>query len=57
LVPFSTAIYSPEHPDKNWSLINVINQKNLRPQDKPRLLKELDKNGRDLIASYYPQIM
>jgi len=48
---------SPEHPDKNWSLINEINQKGLRPQDKPRLIKELDRTAKDLIAGYYPELL
>jgi hypothetical protein len=48
---------SPEHPDKNWSLINEINQKGLRVQDKPRLIKELSKKDQDLIAGYYPELM
>jgi hypothetical protein len=48
---------SPEHPDKNWSLINEINQKGLRAQDKPRLIKELSKKDQDLIAGYYPGLM
>lgn len=30
---------SPEKPAKDWSLINKINQKGLRPQDKPVLGK------------------
>ncbi len=48
---------SPEHPVKNWSLINVMNQKDTRPQDAPKLLKELDKPSQNLIARYYPEIM
>ncbi|MDP9081838.1 MAG: DUF3863 domain-containing protein [Bacteroidota bacterium] len=48
---------SPKHPDKNWSLINEINQKGLRPLDKPRLIKELTKKDQDLIAGYYPGLM
>ena len=48
---------SPAHPDKNWSLINEINQKGLRAQDKPRLIKELDKKDKDMIAGYYPKLM
>jgi Domain of Unknown Function with PDB structure (DUF3863)/Domain of Unknown Function with PDB structure (DUF3864) len=48
---------SPEHPNKNWSLINEINQKNLRPQDKPKLIKELGKTEQDLIARHYPKLM
>jgi hypothetical protein len=48
---------SPAHPDKNWSLINEINQKGLRVQDKPRLIKELDGKAKELIAGYYPGLM
>jgi hypothetical protein len=48
---------SPQHPVKNWSLINVINQKNTRPQDSPRLMKDMDKDAKDLIVRYYPEIM
>ena len=48
---------SPEHPAKNWSLINVINQKNTRPQDNPRLISELEKQDKDLIAGYYPEVL
>ena len=37
---------SPEHPVTDWSLMNVISQKGLHPQDKPiplTLLKPEDK--------------
>lgn len=47
---------SPQNPVKNWSLINRINQKGLRPQDKPILLRELEKAEKDLIAKYYPEL-
>jgi len=47
---------SPEHPNSNWSLINKINQKGLRPQDQPRKLQELDKEDQDLIKKYYPEL-
>ncbi len=47
----------PQHPVKNWSLMNVINQKGLRPQDKPTPLKDLSKINRDLIAKHYPQLV
>ncbi|QEC77472.1 DUF3863 domain-containing protein [Mucilaginibacter ginsenosidivorax] len=48
---------SPAHPVKNWSLINVLNQKDTRPQDAPKLVKGLDKPSQDLIARYYPEVM
>ena len=47
---------SPERPEKDWSLINRINQKGLRPQDKPRLLEELDEEDQRLIRNHYPEL-
>jgi hypothetical protein len=47
---------SPGNPVKDWSLINVMNQKGLRPQDTPRLINELDAGDRDLIKKYYPEL-
>lgn len=47
---------SPEHPIKDWSLMNVINQKGLREQDKPRQLNELDPKDQDLIKKFYPEL-
>jgi len=45
---------SPQHPVKNWSLINRINQKGLRPQDSPRLFSELDREDREIIMNTLP---
>lgn len=47
----------PQHPVENWSLINVINQKALRPQDKPRGIREMSGPDRELIAKYYPELL
>jgi hypothetical protein len=47
---------SPEKPNKDWSLINRIIQKGLRPQEKPVLLEDLKKEDKDLIARYYPEL-
>lgn len=47
---------TPEKPVKDWSLINRINQKGLRPQDKPILIKELKKEEKELIFRYYPDL-
>jgi len=47
---------SPEKPIKDWSLMNRINQKGLRPEDQPILLKDLNKEEQDLIARYYPEL-
>jgi len=48
---------SPDKPIKDWSLMNRINQKGLRPQDKPMLLKELNHEEQTLIAAYYPELL
>ncbi|MGZ3872072.1 MAG: DUF3863 domain-containing protein [Mucilaginibacter sp.] len=45
---------SPQKPVKDWSLMNRINQKGLRPQDRPILLSELKNDEKELIARYYP---
>ncbi|GAA4317758.1 hypothetical protein GCM10023149_15460 [Mucilaginibacter gynuensis] len=46
----------PNKPAKDWSLINVINQKGLRPQDTPKLLSELSADDQALIKKYYPDL-
>ena len=48
---------SPEHPVIDWSLMNRINQKGLRPQDAPVSLKELNQEEQGLIAKYYPELI
>lgn len=47
---------SPENPVQDWSLMNVINQKGLRPQDKPKLLSQLSVKDQVLINQYYPEL-
>jgi len=47
---------SPDKPVKDWSLINVMNQKGLRPQDEPKLLQEMSKDDQALIRKYYPEL-
>ena len=48
---------SPEKPVKDWSLMNRINQKGLRPQDKPILITELSNEEKTLINKYYPELL
>jgi hypothetical protein len=43
---------SPNKPTRNWSLINRINQKGTRPEDKPILLTELTAEERKLINGH-----
>lgn len=47
---------TPQKPVKDWSLMNRINQKGLRPQDKSKPLNELDANDQELIKKYYPEL-
>jgi len=47
---------SPEHPVTDWSLMNVINQKGLRPQDNPIPLTELKPKDKALINKHYPEV-
>lgn len=47
---------SPDKPAKDWSLINVMNQKGLRPQDKPKPLGALAERDQQLIKKYYPTL-
>ncbi|WP_263359132.1 DUF3863 domain-containing protein [Acidicapsa ligni] len=44
----------PQHPAKDWSLMNRINQKDLRPQDHPRPLSELATADREFIYESLP---
>jgi hypothetical protein len=48
---------APDRPIKDWSLMNRINQKELRQQDKPIMLKDLENGEKDLIAAYYPELL
>jgi len=48
---------SPEHPAKDWSLMNRINQKGLRPQDKPVLITELTSDEKALISRHHPELI
>ena len=47
---------SPEVPQRNWSLMNRINQKGLRSQDQPVPISRLMKDDKDLINKYYPEL-
>ena len=46
----------PGAHSRNWSLINRINQKGLRPQDKPVPLSALRAEEKALIQRHYPEL-
>jgi hypothetical protein len=47
---------SPDKPTRNWSLMNRLNQKGTRPQDKPIRLLELAAEDQDFIRRRYPEL-
>ena len=47
---------APGGHSRNWSLINRINQKGLRPQDKPVPLSALRAEEKALIQRHYPEL-
>jgi len=46
----------PRNPQREWSLMNVLNQKGLRPQDKPLPLSQLSPEDQRLIFTHYPSL-
>jgi hypothetical protein len=48
---------SPAKPVKDWSLMNRINQKGLRPQDKPVLITALTDEEKAIIHRLYPDLV
>jgi hypothetical protein len=51
----------PEDPtqgehSRNWSLMNTLNQKGIRPQDKPKELSELNAKEQEIIKDWYPEL-
>lgn len=48
--------HEPQDLGRNWSLMGEINQKQTRPQDKPRPLAELSGDDRALIRSVVPEL-
>lgn len=47
----------PGEPVCNWSLMNRINQKGNRPQDKPVSIEELNLYEQAMIKDYYSQLL
>jgi hypothetical protein len=41
---------------RNWSFFGDINQKGIRPQDKPVMLKDLPTENKAVIKKYYPEL-
>jgi len=46
----------PSDKQRNWSLMNRMNQKGMRPQDQPRKLAELPVEDQKLVRKHYPKL-
>ena len=46
----------PHQLQREWSLMNVLNQKGTRPQDKPMPLSRLPDEDRRRIVARYPEL-
>jgi hypothetical protein len=47
----------PGTPIRNWSLMNRLNQKGIRSQDKPMLVSELSAQEKKIVQKKYPQLI
>ncbi|MDB4426442.1 DUF3863 domain-containing protein [bacterium] len=47
---------TPGEPTRNWSLMNRLNQKGVRPQDRPIAPSALSAEERQLIDVHYPEL-
>ena len=48
--------HEPQGLEREWSLMNVLNQKGTRPQDKPIRLGQLSSADRERIFARYPEL-
>ncbi len=46
----------PDRLQREWSLMNVLNQKGTRPQDKPTRLQDLSSENQRMIYAGYPEL-
>ncbi|UWZ83954.1 DUF3863 domain-containing protein [Occallatibacter riparius] len=53
---YDLPVHEPQGLQREWSLMNVLNQKGTRPQDKPKRLGELAAEDQRMIFSKYPEL-
>lgn len=46
----------PDQPIRNWSLMNRLNQKGIRPQDRPIDIGQLNEDELEIIKRWYPEL-
>ena len=42
--------------ERHWDILDIINQKESRPQDKPKPFSELPKEEQENILKWYPEL-
>jgi len=53
---YDLSAHEPDGPQREWSLMNVLNQKGQRPQDKPLRLGQLSREDQRRIYARYPDL-
>jgi hypothetical protein len=53
---YNLPAHEPQTLQREWSLMNVLNQKGTRPQDKPMRLSQLSAQDQRMIFTWYPQL-
>jgi Domain of Unknown Function with PDB structure (DUF3863)/Domain of Unknown Function with PDB structure (DUF3864) len=53
---YDLKVEEPQTLQREWSLMNVLNQKGTRPQDKPTRLNQLSSFDKGLIYSHFPEL-
>ena len=53
---YDLKVEEPRGLQREWSLMNVLNQKGSRPQDKPKTLRDLSAADRQRILARYPEL-
>jgi hypothetical protein len=53
---YDLAAHEPQKLTRNWSLMNRLNQKGIRPQDRPISFQYLMETERQLILNKYPEL-
>jgi hypothetical protein len=53
---YDLKVEEPRNPQREWSLMNVLNQKGKRPEDKPRRLSQLSSEDQRRIFARYPEL-
>jgi hypothetical protein len=56
LTRYDLPAHEPRRLQREWSLMNVLNQKGTRPQDKPVRLAQLPADGQSRVLSRYPEL-